>query len=209
MKVANREIPQECVKTIKLNKGWYRRKTPCTILFIMVMIMLVNNDFLKKEELNSFAHKVRAIVFNNEEKLYITDMNSSFNLLGGRVEKMEELSDSLIRELKEELGVRVFTKDIKYIGEFIFWHKGFPGEKSVVNRENKVDLFLVTKPQELKINNVKLTNYEKHYNFKLLLKNLEEIDNLIKYKGNNPYKKFTDVELKTLVNAYLEYRKEG
>ena len=164
---------------------------------------------LKKEELNSFAHKVRAIVFNNEEKLYITDMNSSFNLLGGRVEKMEELSDSLIRELKEELGVRVFTKDIKYIGEFIFWHKGFPGEKSVVNRENKVDLFLVTKPQELKINNVKLTNYEKHYNFKLLLKNLEEIDNLIKYKGNNPYKKFTDVELKTLVNAYLEYRKEG
>ena len=58
-------------------------------------------------------------------------------------------------------------------------------------------------------NNVKLTNYEKHYNFKLQLKKLEEIDDLIRRKTNNKYKKFTDVELKTLVNAYLEYRKEG
>ena len=171
--------------------------------------MLVNNDFLKKEELNSFAHKVRGIVFNNEEKLYITDMNSSFNLPGGRVENAEELIDSLVRELKEELGIKVCQKDIEYIGQFIFWHKGFPGEKCVVNRENKVDLFLVKTPQEVDINNVKLTNYEKHYNFKLLLNNLEEIDDLIKYKADNLYKKFTDVELKTLVNAYLEYRKEG
>lgn len=209
MKVANREIPQKCVKTIKLNKGWYRRKTPCTILFVLVMIMLVNNADLKKEELNSFAHKVRAIVFNKDNLLYITDMNSSFNLPGGRVENTEELLDSLIRELREELGVRIFKKDIKYIGEYTFWHKGFPGEKDSVNRENKVDLFLITKPQEIDIINIKLTNYEKHYNFKLILKKLEEIDDLIKYTGNNPYKRFTDVELHTLINAYLEYRKEG
>ena len=171
--------------------------------------MLVNNDFLKKEELNSFAHKVRAIVFNKDNLLYITDMNSSFNLPGGRVENTEELLDSLIRELREELGVRIFKKDIKYIGEYTFWHKGFPGEKDSVNRENKVDLFLITKPQEIDIINIKLTNYEKHYNFKLILKKLEEIDDLIKYTGNNPYKRFTDVELHTLINAYLEYRKEG
>lgn len=209
MKVANREIPQKCVKTIKLNKGWYRHKTPCTILFVLVMIMLVNNADLKKEELNSFAHKVRAIVFNKDNLLYITDMNSSFNLPGGRVENTEELLDSLIRELREELGVRIFKKDIKYIGEYTFWHKGFPGEKDSVNRENKVDLFLITKPQEIDIINIKLTNYEKHYNFKLILKKLEEIDDLIKYTGNNPYKRFTDVELHTLINAYLEYRKEG
>lgn len=184
-------------------------KTPCTILFVLVMIMLVNNADLKKEELNSFAHKVRAIVFNKDNLLYITDMNSSFNLPGGRVENTEELLDSLIRELREELGVRIFKKDIKYIGEYTFWHKGFPGEKDSVNRENKVDLFLITKPQEIDIINIKLTNYEKHYNFKLILKNLEEIDDLIKYTGNNPYKRFTDVELHTLINAYLEYRKEG
>ena len=147
-------------------------KTPCTILFVLVMIMLVNNADLKKEELNSFAHKVRAIVFNKDNLLYITDMNSSFNLPGGRVENTEELLDSLIRELREELGVRIFKKDIKYIGEYTFWHKGFPGEKDSVNRENKVDLFLITKPQEIDIINIKQTNYEKHYNFKLILKNL-------------------------------------
>lgn len=209
MKVANREIPQCCVKTIKLNKGWYRRKTPCTILFILGDIMLINNANLKKEELNSFAHKVRGVVYNTNNEIYITDMNSSYNLPGGRIERNENLIDSLVRELKEELGIRIFKKDVEYIGEFIFWHKDFPGEKGSVNRENKVDLFFVTKKEEAKITNVKLTNYEKHYNFKLQFKKLEEIDDLIKIKTNNPYKKFTDVELYTLVDAYLKYRKEG
>ena len=171
--------------------------------------MLVNNDDLKKEELETVVHKVRAIVFNNEEKLYITDMNSSFNLPGGRVESSEKITDSLIRELREELGIMVSINDIKYIGNFVFYHKDFPGENGVVNRENKVDLFFIKEPQEVDRNNVKLSNYEKHYNFKLQLKKLEEIDDLIRCKTNNKYKKFTDVELKTLVNAYLEYRKEG
>lgn len=170
--------------------------------------MLVNNADLKKEELNSFAHKVRAIVFNEEGKLYITNMNDSFNLPGGRLEHSEKLVDSLIRELKEELGISLSAKDVQYIGNFIFWHKDFPNGKKVVNRENKVDLFLVKTPQKVKNSNIKLTNYEKHYNFKLQLNKLGEIKDLIRSKTNNVYKKFTDVELKTLVEAYLKYRKE-
>ena len=109
--------------------------------------MLVNNDDLKKEELETVVHKVRAIVFNNEEKLYITDMNSSFNLPGGRVESSEKITDSLIRELREELGIMVSINDIKYIGNFVFYHKDFPGENGVVNLENKVDLFFIKEPQ--------------------------------------------------------------
>ena len=175
----------------------------------MVVFMLINNANLQKGELNSFAHKVRAVVFDEEGKLYITDMNSSFNLPGGRVENSEELIDSLTRELKEELGIDITFKDVEYIGNFVFWHKNFPGEKGLVNRENKVDLFWIIKPQKLIAEEINLTNYEKHYNFKLRLINIAEIKKLIKVKNTNEYKIFTDVELEILIKAYLKYRKEG
>lgn len=170
--------------------------------------MLINEDNLKKEELSSWSHKVRAIAFDMNNHLYMTDMNCSFNLPGGRVEAKEDESSALVRELHEELGVNLKTSDIKYIATITFWHKDFPGEKHLVNRENKITLFEVLPKLKIDSTNIKLTNYEKHYNFKLCQKDITKIDEIINMPSANPYKRFTDIELKTLVETYLKYRKE-
>lgn len=170
--------------------------------------MLVNENDLKAEEINSWTHKVRAIIFNKNGLLYITDMNNSFNLPGGRVESKEDENSALLRELQEELGVLLKEDDIEYIDTLTFWHKGFPEEEKLVNRENKVTLFRVLPKIELNPLEVKLTNYEKHYNFKICLKDINKIDEVIKESSFNSYKKFTDIELKVLVETYLKYRKE-
>lgn len=169
--------------------------------------MLINLDHLEKKEINSRVHKVRAIIMNDEGKIYITNMDNSYNLPGGRVEGHEDLEDALNRELAEELGICVAKKEIKYIGNITFWHKGFPGEKGSVNRENDVDLFWVVNPKELKQDRVQLTNYEKHYHFRLMKCTYEEIDALLKEKNENVYKKFTDVELKTLIENFRKEEK--
>ena len=170
--------------------------------------MLINLEHLEKKDINSKVHKVRAIVMNNDGKIYITNMDHSYNLPGGRVEECEELKDALIRELAEELGICVAKKEIQHIENITFWHKDFPGEKENVNRENVVDLFCIISPKEIKSDRVKLTNYEKHYHFYLMNCSFKDIQNLLKEKNENEYKKFTDVELKICLEEFKKYRKE-
>ena len=170
--------------------------------------MLINEEHLEKKDINSRVHKVRAIIMNEEGKIYITNMDYSYNLPGGRVEVNENLEDALVREIAEELGIRVFKKEIQYIGNITFWHKDFPGEKARVNRENDVDLFWVVNPKEMKPERVQLTNYEKHYHFHLMNYAFQEIEDLLNSKNNNEYKRFTDVELKTCLEEFEKYRKE-
>ena len=170
--------------------------------------MLINKDDLKKEEINSRVHKVRAVIQDNKGKIYVTNMDNSYNLPGGRVEAKEEAKYALIRELAEELGIQVLDSEIQYIGDFTFWHRDFPGDKRVVNRENHVDLFWVMQAKEVLEERVRLTNYEKHYHFHLMKCSIKEIDELLQSASPNDYKKFTDVELSTLLEAFLKYKGE-
>ena len=82
-------------------------KTPCTILFVLVMIMLVNNADLKKEELNSFAHKVRAIVFNKDNGYYLE--SSNFDLHETELLK-SIIAESNISDAKKQALVRKLIK---------------------------------------------------------------------------------------------------
>lgn len=162
--------------------------------------MLVNVNNLKKSEINSFAHKVRAYILDENNKIFITDMNSSYNLPGGRVKNGEDIKNALKRELLEELGINISDNALDYKGQIIFYHCQFPDEKGFCNRENKVDLFVVNGHYHLNANEIKLTNYEKHYNFKMLFCSVKDINKLLAEKNMNLYKKFTDLELKTLIN---------
>ena len=168
--------------------------------------MIVNLEHLENKDIDSRVHKVRAIIMNPDGKIYITNMDSSYNLPGGRVEVHENLEDALIREVKEELGVRVLKKEIRHIGNITFWHKNFPGGQNKVNRENMVDLFWITVPKEVDMSHVSLTNYEKHYHFCLMNCGMEEIKKLLLEQNDNEYKKFTDVELKVCLEEFLKYQ---
>ena len=170
--------------------------------------MLINKDNLEKDEINSRVHKVRAVIQDSNGKIYVTNMDNSYNLPGGRVEAKEDGKMALVRELREELGILVFDKEIKYIGEFTFWHRGFPKDKDTVNRENKIDLFWLTNTKEVLEERVQLTNYEKHYHFHLMKCSIDEIDELLQSSSPNFYKRFTDVELSTLLEAFLKYKGE-
>ena len=69
--------------------------------------MLINLEHLEKKDINSRVHKVRAIIMNREGKIYITNMDDSYNLPGGRVEAHEDLENALVRELSEEFFIAI------------------------------------------------------------------------------------------------------
>ena len=65
---------------------------------------------MKKCELDSFHIGVKAIITNSEGKVLLLERDHPikklyWDLPGGRVQKGESLKDTLIRELKEEIGL--------------------------------------------------------------------------------------------------------
>lgn len=170
---------------------------------------LINIDNLKKEDINSYYHKVRAFIFGEDGKLYITKMKgNSHNLPGGRVDGKEDITDALIREINEEMGVLIDKSNIVHIGNYHFYHKGFPHDEIISNRENEIDLFFVNGKYKYNKNNLHLTEYEKSINFEILKKDRNEIDKLFTEDMSNPYKKFTDIELKYLCMELDKYRRD-
>lgn len=166
---------------------------------------LINLDNIEAKEINSYNHKIRIFVFNELGEIFLIDMNGSYNLPGGTVENNENLNDALTRELEEELGVRIAFEDIEFLGNYHFYHKNFPNNKSLCNRENEVDLFLVKIPIIYAKENTHITNYEKSQNFKVIFTKLENIQNLINERNKNVYKKFTDVELLYFTKVLKKY----
>ncbi len=69
-----------------------------------------NTDFSKLENIK----QVYGVLFNNKGELLIVNTVGNWQLPGGKPEKMEELKETLVREVKEEASVEI--EDIKPIG---------------------------------------------------------------------------------------------
>ena len=168
---------------------------------------IVNLSNIKAEDITSYLHKVRVMVFNPNNELFITDMNGSYNLPGGRVENNEDIKTALKRELNEELGISITIDEPIYIGNYHFYHDGFPEKGTTVLRDNEIDLFLIADPKVYHRTKTNITDYEKSQNFVIKFASLENISQLLQEKNSNKYKKFTDIELKFLIDKFIEYRK--
>jgi 8-oxo-dGTP pyrophosphatase MutT (NUDIX family) len=80
-------------------------------------------------------------VFRNEDRLFVTEGYDSFKKetfyrpLGGAIEFGERSRESIVREIREEMGVQI--KDLTYIGmiENIFTYDGKPGHEIVLVHE--------------------------------------------------------------------------
>ncbi len=170
--------------------------------------MIINPSNINPKELNSYLHKVRVVLFNPQNELFITDMNGSYNLPGGTVEKEENPKVALIRELKEELGLSILKEDLIFVDTFHFYHPNFPEKDgTIVNRENEIDLFVLKTTQTYHPTLTTLTLYEQKNNFTIKFVSLNNIPMLIKETSSNNYKKITDIELSVLINKYQDYTK--
>lgn len=83
-----------------------------------------------------------AILLNeNQDMLVVRKNNSRFYMLpGGKIEGTEELIDTLLRELNEELGLQLSSSEFSFLGTH---------ETAAVNESNTLvegNIFLLTSP---------------------------------------------------------------
>lgn len=170
--------------------------------------MIINIDNMRPEEVNSHYHKVRAVVFDCEGKMFLASMEGTYTLPGGGVEENENIEAAIIRELKEELGIDVSLEELSYLGNYKFYHKNFPDFQGKTNRLNEIDLFLIDVPKNLALGKTHFTEREKKEKLKIIATNVEDIEVLLTTQNNNPYKKALDEELRVFLEIIKEREKD-
>lgn len=86
--------------------------------------VLINDDNLDIDDLDYEITRVKGIVINSKNEVLIAFNNNTYQFLGGHVENDEDMKDALLREIKEEAGIRVDGVDGPFM-EIITYTKNY------------------------------------------------------------------------------------
>ncbi len=149
------------------------------------MITLIKNKYnLKEKDITDKTTKIK-VFLKNKDILYIGYARDNYQLPGGTHEEGETLSDTLIREIKEEVGIELNKENYKPFLLLKSYYKNWPSD----NRNKLVEIyyFEVETNKKPNINNINLTQNEKEKDFKILevpFNNIKELleENLSLYE---------------------------
>lgn len=153
---------------------------------------------------DSKIEKARAIVIDENNMIYVCNMNGSYVLPGGTVEIGEEIDITIIRELEEELGI--FNCNPIPFKKVYYYHEGFPKyqHNGFEKRLNIVNYYILNISSDM-IGSTKFTDYEKKQNIKIELYTLEELSLLLQQSvSDNKWKIFTDKELSVILEIFKQ-----
>ena len=69
--------------------------------------VFINDDNLSVDDLAYEVIRVKGIIVNNKNEVLVAHNNNTYQLVGGHVEKDEDIENALIREIKEETGTGI------------------------------------------------------------------------------------------------------
>ena len=106
------------------------------------MTIVINDDNLKLKDIKEEKEKVRALLID-DNNILVVNYYDAYLLPGGKKEDNEENKNSLIRELKEEVGKDYLKNELKYLTKVIYYQKDYPTrDKKIVNRLIKTSYFV-------------------------------------------------------------------
>lgn len=166
------------------------------------MEVIMNKDNLKDEEVTDFSIKVRGII-EKDGSFVVGRYDDVYLLPGGKVEDGEDLSNALVRELKEELGIDYSIDDVVPFIRVVHYDKGYEKrDGSKVNR--KVDtVYFVVPYKGINLDKVELSESEKKFGFSLGLISSDELNTICKMRSINPRREFFNSELNLVLSNYL------
>lgn len=167
------------------------------------MEILLNKDKLLDSDINERSLKVRALLFDENNKVLVANYNGVLMLPGGKVDNGENIIDALSRELSEELGNTYTGDELTYFMTLNFYQKDYPKiEDVMVNRLVRTYYFVGSYKA---INNdlQQLSEREKKAKFRLELIPLDELENIVLSNNtDNPRNRYFQDELLEVLKHY-------
>lgn len=170
------------------------------------MELFINEENLKLDEVQEFSTKVRALLFDEYNRILIANYGNVILLPGGKVDKGEENFTAIVRELSEELGEIYSSEELDYFMTLNYFQKDYPKRDGTLQNRLVQTHYFIGKYKEIKNNRQKLTEKEKKDNFKLELVLLNELENIIlNNKNDNPRNIYFQRELLMILDNYRSY----
>ena len=120
-----------------------------------------------------YRPSVRGIIFDNEGNIAMTYSRKChfYKFPGGGIEGNETHLETLMREIREETGMRLIPESVREFGEVLKIQKGHEGGKNVIHVQEN---FYYTCEVESEIGNQELEDDEKQFDYALRFVPIEE-----------------------------------
>jgi len=155
-------------------------------------------------------NKVRAIIENNKGELAISSEGGKLIFPGGKVDKGEDLITAIKRELLEETGISFESDELKKVLELETFYDDFYDyrSKSIKPRHTITTYFYVKTNEQIKLENLNLTEDEIKENFKIKFVNKKSLLNMLSIDHSNQENgKFFDEENNIVLDKILKLKK--
>ena len=145
--------------------------------------IFINDDNLKKEDIDETVTRVKGIIINDNEEITIVYSNKSYQFPGGHLEEGESILDCLYREIREETGIVFKNIEPSLIRKISYYTKNYRNTNK--NRENIIYYYLIRSNEKYNIDNIDLDEWEKSHEFRIQLVPVNEIKDLLMNDINN------------------------
>jgi 8-oxo-dGTP pyrophosphatase MutT (NUDIX family) len=171
------------------------------------MRTIIYDNGIKTEDITSIVTRVKVMLINDKNQVVMAYNDKMWQFPGGHVENNEELSLTLIREIKEETGVELPELDYRPFLRLIHYTKDYPSVGE--NRATEIYYFEIKNNFEFNLENVNYTEEEKNGNFTLYHIDLEDLaQTLIENQFNHSKNSIITKEILTALKVYNEMKRE-
>ena len=151
--------------------------------------IIYNYDNLALTDINNYVNRAKALIINSNNEILFGYVDSTYQFIGGHVEKGETDLECLNREVMEEAGMDIKATEIKPFLAIKYYSKDYP-EKGI-NTITTNSYYIVKTDLKPNVNKRKLTDYETkwgyEYRYISINKALEVLNKGIKEaKKKNP-----------------------
>ena len=141
----------------------------------------INDNNLNDDDIEMFVTRVKGLIINSRGKILLAHNNNSYQFPGGHVEDNESLDESVVREIKEETGIKVEVTKEPFLVITTYDNDYFGPSKKVRNRIYYYKFFTDDVP------NLSETHYDElelATDFNLFYVNLNGLDDFLKKEMN-------------------------
>lgn len=166
------------------------------------MELIINKDNLSMNDIAEYKQKVRAILIR-DNKILVANYGGIYLLPGGSIDVGETIYLSIIRELREEIGINYIKEELEYIVTLKHFQENYPKrDGSFINRLVETYYF-IGNYKDISYDNQNLTEKELKDKFKLQLIKVDELQTImLNNKTDNPRNSYFYDELICVLEYY-------
>ena len=161
-------------------------------------IKKINPYSLTYSDIDKRVTRVKALIFNSNNKILLCNVSGKYTFIGGHVEDNETTTMALIRELREETGIILDDQNFIPFIKIEKWNKNHfnTGKKCL----SEIYYYSFCTDCIIDENKMNLDNSEKDKNFFLQYMNIDEFYDYLNYQ-----KDFLNSELHNEMLYVLDY----